>query len=100
MFFVLPSRPVPAFIIPVGPLIADITDAGLVGLEFDESRRCDRSHATELSPSQAKSPAQRHLERLGDELAAYFAGTLREFSVPLCPSGTAFQERVWAALRQ
>ena len=38
------------------------------------------------------------LDRLRAELAAYFAGTLRAFSVPLAIAGTSFQERVWAEL--
>ncbi len=33
------------------------------------------------------------------ELEEYFAGTRREFSVPLAPVGTSFQLRVWQALR-
>ena len=33
-----------------------------------------------------------------DELTAYFAGRLREFTVPLAPNGTDFQRRVWGAL--
>lgn len=33
------------------------------------------------------------------ELDLYFAGKLRAFAVPLAPTGTAFQQRVWAALR-
>lgn len=32
------------------------------------------------------------------ELDAYFAGTLRTFTVPLAPKGTDFQKRVWTAL--
>jgi methylated-DNA-[protein]-cysteine S-methyltransferase len=32
------------------------------------------------------------------QLDAYFAGDLKEFSIPLAASGTAFRERVWAAL--
>jgi len=34
------------------------------------------------------------------ELQAYFAGTLQQFTVPLAPKATAFQSRVWALLRQ
>ena len=34
-----------------------------------------------------------------DQIAAYFAGELRDFSLPLAPVGTPFQQRVWAALR-
>ena len=33
-----------------------------------------------------------------DELTAYVAGELREFTVPLDPRGTAFQRRVWQAV--
>lgn len=33
------------------------------------------------------------------QLAAYFAGELTEFGVPLEMPGTAFQRRVWAALQ-
>lgn len=32
------------------------------------------------------------------QLAAYFAGQLRDFSLPLVPRGTPFQQRVWAEL--
>ena len=36
----------------------------------------------------------------GDQLAAYFGGTLRDFDLPLIPRGTAFQLEVWEALRR
>jgi AraC family transcriptional regulator of adaptative response/methylated-DNA-[protein]-cysteine methyltransferase len=39
-----------------------------------------------------------HLEQTRRELDAYFAGTLREFAVPLVFRGTPFEERVWRAL--
>jgi methylated-DNA-[protein]-cysteine S-methyltransferase len=35
-----------------------------------------------------------------DQLRAYFAGELRDFDLPLAPHGTAFQQRVWSALRE
>jgi methylated-DNA-[protein]-cysteine S-methyltransferase len=34
------------------------------------------------------------------QLAAYFAGDLKEFDLPLAATGTPFQERVWQALRE
>lgn len=34
------------------------------------------------------------------EVDAYFAGERRSFSLPLAPCGTAFQQRVWAALAE
>lgn len=33
------------------------------------------------------------------QLAEFFAGTRREFTLPLAPQGTAFQQQVWTALR-
>ena len=34
------------------------------------------------------------------ELEEYFAGTRQTFDLPLAPKGTAFQQKVWAALRE
>ncbi|MHC1786079.1 MAG: methylated-DNA--[protein]-cysteine S-methyltransferase [Christensenellales bacterium] len=34
------------------------------------------------------------------QLAEYFSGKLRHFSLPLAPVGTPFQQQVWAALRE
>jgi methylated-DNA-[protein]-cysteine S-methyltransferase len=34
-----------------------------------------------------------------EQLHAYFAGELHEFSLPLAPAGTPFQQSVWTALR-
>ncbi len=33
------------------------------------------------------------------QLRGYFAGELKQFDLPLAPAGTAFQRRVWSALR-
>ena len=34
------------------------------------------------------------------QLAAYFAGDLTDFDLPLAAGGSGFQQRVWAALRE
>lgn len=39
------------------------------------------------------------LEQAASQLDEYFAGTRREFTVPVSLQGTEFQLRVWAALR-
>jgi methylated-DNA-[protein]-cysteine S-methyltransferase len=39
------------------------------------------------------------LEEAARQLDEYFAGKRCEFDLPLCPDGTAFQRRVWLALR-
>lgn len=40
------------------------------------------------------------LAEAAGQLQAYFAGSLEIFSLPLAPKGTAFQQRVWAILKQ
>ena len=37
-------------------------------------------------------------ESAAEQLERYWSGDLRQFSVPLAPAGTEFQQRVWAAL--
>lgn len=44
-------------------------------------------------------PATPLLRQAAAELTAYFAGELREFTVPLAPKGTPFQQKVWATLQ-
>jgi AraC family transcriptional regulator of adaptative response/methylated-DNA-[protein]-cysteine methyltransferase len=41
-----------------------------------------------------------HLDRLREEMAAYFAGHLTCFTVPLVYPGTPFQRRVWDELQR
>ena len=43
--------------------------------------------------------ADRLLLRAAAELDEYFAGRRRDFTLPLAPRGTAFQQAVWEALR-
>ena len=60
----------------------------------------------DLTRLRQRLPAKCHL--LGDtsplitpvkkQVNAYFAGKLRDFTLPLAAEGTAFQTRVWAAL--
>jgi methylated-DNA-[protein]-cysteine S-methyltransferase len=43
---------------------------------------------------------ERTSTRAVEQLREYFAGERREFTVPLAPHGTAFEQRVWSALRE
>jgi len=85
---------------PLGPLIAGATAQGLCLLEFTDRRMLPAQIETVrrrfgASPVAGESP---HFDRLRGELSAYFAGRLRQFSLPLVAPGTPFQERVWAEL--
>ena len=48
----------------------------------------------------ASGDASSILELASAQLAAYFAGHLTTFDLPLAPAGTAFQCRVWETLRE
>jgi AraC family transcriptional regulator of adaptative response/methylated-DNA-[protein]-cysteine methyltransferase len=87
---------------PLGPLIAGATDKSLVLLEFTDRRMLNAQFAA--LRRHFKRPivpgTSRVLERLRDELARYFAGELKKFSVPLDAPGSEFQRRVWTELQK
>jgi methylated-DNA-[protein]-cysteine S-methyltransferase len=64
------------------------SEAGIRTIDFPPARpvECERDDRDPL------------LVELTRELAAYFAGRLRRFEVPLDMQGTAFQKRVWREL--
>jgi AraC family transcriptional regulator of adaptative response/methylated-DNA-[protein]-cysteine methyltransferase len=86
---------------PIGPMVAGATETGVCLLEFSDRRMLE----TQLERVRkwcgpAAVPGENgHLRELRAQVAAYFAGELRAFTVPLETRGTPFQEKVWAALR-
>jgi len=76
---------------PLGALIAGSIDEGVCLLAFADG------YALDPLPF---GPASPHLDRLETELAQYFAGDRLDFDLALAAPGTAFQGRVWAALRE
>lgn len=77
---------------PVGPLTLVEQDGAVVGLWMDAP--------ADLPAERIGAPDDATLPALREQLAAYFAGELRTFDVPLAAGGTPFQQRVWAALRE
>ncbi len=78
---------------PLGDLLvvrADISDA-LVGLYLPTGR-----HATALRAQWHRDDSR--FDDVRTQLDEYFAGERRAFDLPLAGVGTAFQQRVWAAL--
>lgn len=86
---------------PLGPMIAMAEERGLVLLEFiDRPALSPEVEELRSHHGYAVAPGRNaYLDRVGEEIAAYFAGTLRDFSVPLVTPGTEFQRRVWSALQ-
>ena len=86
---------------PLGPMLALAEDRGLVLLEFTDRPALARE-LHELGSRHgyaAQAGTHPHLDRAEHELAAYFAGGLEVFTVPLHAPGTDFDRAVWAALR-
>ena len=85
----------------LGPLLAGATADGVCLLEFSDRRMLEGqlSALRKLIHAPVVAGSNEHLEKLAVELANYFAGTLRAFSVPLIYPGTDFQRRVWQGLR-
>ncbi|MDE7123757.1 MAG: hypothetical protein K2N93_05565, partial [Alistipes sp.] len=70
---------------PVGPLTLTATDEALVAIRF----------GGEAAGEPAPTPLLREAAR---ELAEYFAGLRRTFTLPLAAEGTPFQQAVWQTL--
>ncbi len=78
---------------PVGRLTLVAAGDSLVALYFD-----DDPHAAAARGGATRD--DRGLRTAATQLDAYFAGTRTTFDLPLAPEGTAFQKKVWAALRR
>jgi AraC family transcriptional regulator of adaptative response/methylated-DNA-[protein]-cysteine methyltransferase len=85
---------------PLGPLLMGATDDGVCLLEFTDRRALETQIAAVRRCFGCAIVPGKHeyLNRLQDELDRYFAGTLREFRVPLVYPGTPFQQKVWEQL--
>jgi len=85
---------------PLGTLVAGATAEGVCLLEFTDRGMLEAEFAAvrrvfnvPLVPG-----SNDHLARLQVELAGYFGGSVRSFTVPLVYPGSPFQRRVWEEL--
>jgi methylated-DNA-[protein]-cysteine S-methyltransferase len=81
---------------PIGPLTLVTCEGGLAGVYMTEHR-----HIPPQETFGPRVPVAGHtvLARTAEQLAAYFTGEAQTFDIDLSTSGTPFQRRVWAALR-
>ncbi len=79
---------------PVGGLRLCAEDGALTAIEFDAVAAGGTGGAGGTSARRDDAV----LEEAARQLAAYFAGRLRVFDLPLRPRGTDFQRRVWEHL--
>jgi methylated-DNA-[protein]-cysteine S-methyltransferase len=77
---------------PIGRLLLTSDGSALTGLYMEPSRKSQSTEGwTEAAGSAPLAAAERQLRE-------YFAGTRREFDLPLRWQGTVFQSRVWREL--
>jgi len=79
---------------PIGPLLLAADDDGLRLIEFDSPR-----HPV-VQGDDWRAGDNAVLRETRTQLDEYFAGTRRDFDLPLAPRGTEFQRNVWQALRR
>lgn len=86
---------------PVGVLIAGTTDDGLCLLEFRD-REILETQVAKVRARVGRTATGTHpiIARLNTQLAEYFDGRRKDFTLPLVFPGTPFQVRVWNALRR
>jgi methylated-DNA-[protein]-cysteine S-methyltransferase len=77
---------------PIGALLLIGDGHALTGLWMIDADRHSERVELGLTPSPAT------FTEVAAQLEAYFAGDLKEFTVPLAPSGTPFQLAVWTEL--
>ena len=82
---------------PIGPIEIHATGAALTAVEYVED--LPAGNAIRHEHCAAPAGAQPLLEEAQRQLAAYFAGSLRCFDLPLALEGTPFQRQVWQQLR-
>lgn len=78
---------------PVGILRVSANDQGVTAVE--RVLRAGAAPRFQVSPR-----AVRHADTAVRQLREYFAGTRRNFTVPLHLEGTEFQQQAWAAMRK
>jgi len=85
---------------PFGPLLAAATLEGVCLLEFTDRRRLDHqfSRLRKYYRCSIVPGENNHILQLKSELAEYFAGKRKRFSVKLFYPGTPFEQKVWEIL--
>ena len=86
---------------PLGDMIAGATDEGVCLLEFTDRRMLptELKDLKRLLKTDISEGENIHLINLEVQLAEYFNGTRKGFTIPLNTPGTVFQNSVWNELQ-
>ena len=83
---------------PIGALLLTGDGHALTGLWMLDADRHPARAVGGPGDESGLTPSPAAFREVAAQLEAYFAGELKEFTVPLAPSGTAFQLAVWTEL--
>jgi methylated-DNA-[protein]-cysteine S-methyltransferase len=83
---------------PIGALLLTGDGHALTGLWMLEANRHPARAGGGDGDGAGLTPSPAAFGEVAAQLEAYFAGELKEFTVPLAPSGTPFQLAVWTEL--
>jgi AraC family transcriptional regulator of adaptative response/methylated-DNA-[protein]-cysteine methyltransferase len=85
---------------PLGEMVIVATSEGVCLCEFSDRPALARESAdlAEVFGAPIAPGTNEHADRMASQLAEYFAGERREFTVPLVMPGTEFQRAVWDRL--
>lgn len=91
---------------PLGPMIGICNNDGLCILDFLDRKGLAgamerlRKRAGKDGKAAAIVPGEHpHLRAMERQMAEYFAGTRKQFDLPLAPQGTEFQQKAWKYLQ-
>ncbi len=74
----------------IGVILIEASDDAILSVAFVDQK---------VEPQNAVTIQENDISRQGvQQLSEYFAGERTTFSLPLSPTGTAFQQRVWTQL--
>lgn len=73
---------------PIGMICVESNEEAITGLFFEKNK----------TQYKQEKPETDLLKRAGEQLKEYFSGKRKTFDLPLSPSGTEFQKKVWKAL--
>ncbi len=80
------------------PLYVYQTQLGCIGIEEQHDSITEVYFDNEPLPESVDIMATALTNEAAHQLNAYLAGELKQFSLPLAPSGTVFQKKIWQLL--
>lgn len=85
----------------LGDLVLTASDTAITGVYFPTSRRgAAPTHRADWTLDNGTGSAAEILTQAREQLTEYFAGKRTTFELPLEALGSAFEHRVWNALRR